>query len=566
VVTIEELRTIPLFAELSDDELEYLARNVADVRVPAGEYAVHEGESRALFATLEGRLDMLKIVEGIERKVGTRGPGELFGEVPTMLNTPFLAGTRAVEPSRVIRIEMPVFHGLCAMAPQISATVGAAALDRVSGLQDIAAERPPPELRVVGHQWDPASHELREFLNRNQVPFEWFTPDDEPAKALIPAASERFPILQLNDGTIMVAPSLREVGHAVGLLVAPAHAEYDVIIVGGGPAGLAAAVYGASEGLRTVLLEREAPGGQAGQSSRIENYLGFPIGVSGDELSHRALLQARRFGAEIIVTRSVEKIEVDPPRVTIDGGDVLRARTIVLALGVCYRRLGVESCDRLTGRGIYYGAARSEATATQGQDIYLIGAGNSAGQAALYFADYAKSVTLIVRGDSLAKSMSHYLMEKLDTKPNISVELYSEVVGAHGTEHLEAIDVKNKKTGATSRHETPALFVFIGADTDTSWLPDAIARDSRGYILTGADAVRTGRWNAKRDPYLVETTVPGIFAVGDIRAGSVKRVASGVGEGSISIAFVHQHLDNVATQSSRTETRASRAQAEPSRS
>jgi thioredoxin reductase (NADPH) len=509
-----------------------------------GESVVHEGETRALIVTVEGRLVVVKMVEGIEREIGVRTPGDLFGEVPMTLNVPFLAGLRATEPSRVIRIEPADFHALSALAPNISATVGSAAFERIEGLHDVAAQPPPPELVIVGPRWDPVCHELRDFLNRNQVPFEWFTPDD-PACAPVFATADRYPIVQLQDGSTLVAPSLREVAERLGLSVAPRSSEYDVVIVGGGPAGLAAAVYGASEGLRTVLVEREAPGGQAGQSSRIENYLGFPIGVSGDELARRALQQARRFGAEIIVTRSVQAVDVDPHRVTLDGGEVLHARTIVLAPGVAYRRLVVESADRLTGRGIYYGASRSEASSAHGQDIFLVGAGNSAGQAAVFFSSYARSVTLLVRGDSLAKSMSYYLIEKLKTKHNIAVALRSEVVAVHGDDHLAAIDVVDHAAGVTSRRETSALFVLIGADTDTAWLPAAIARDANGYILTGADAVRTGQWTGERDPYLVETTCPGVFAVGDIRAGSVKRVASGVGEGSIAIAFVHQHLQSL---------------------
>jgi thioredoxin reductase (NADPH) len=542
LITVDELRKIPLFAELGERELEPVARTVADIHVDKGEYAVHEGEARALIITIEGRLEVMKLVEGIERVIGVRTPGDLFGEVPMTLNVPFLAGLRATEPSRVIRIEPSDFHALSALAPDISAKVGTAAFDRIEGLHDVALQPPPPQLMVIGPRWDPGCHELRDFLDRNQVPFEWVTPDDPAFATVLPAPADRYPVVRLLDGTVLVAPSLREIARAVDLSIAPQHAEYDVVVVGGGPAGLAAAVYGASEGLRTLLVEREAPGGQAGQSSRIENYLGFPIGVSGDELAHRALHQARRFGAEIIVTRHVEAVDVDPPRVTLDGGDVVRAATIVLALGVTYRSLVVESCDRLTGRGVYYGASRSEASSTQGQDIYLVGAGNSAGQAAVFFANHARSVTLLVRGDSLAKSMSYYLIEKLKTKPNIAVELRSSVVAVHGSDHLEAIDVLNEATGITTRRETPALFVLIGADTDTAWLPEAIARDARGYILTGADAVRTGRWKEERDPYLLETTVPGVFAAGDIRSGSVKRVASGVGEGSIAIAFVHQHL------------------------
>ncbi len=541
MLTIDELRAIPLFSELEERELEHLVGVVPDIHVQAGEYVAHEGEARALFFTVEGRLEVTKVVDGIERVVGVRGPGEMFGEVPMMLNVPFVGSLRATEKSRAIRLEPSEFHALAAVDPRISAAVGSSAFDRIEGLHEIAAEPPAPELVVIGPRWDPASHDVRDFLNRNQVSFAWFTPDDPVCPTDLPQ-TDRYPIVRLQDGSMLVAPSLKEIATAAGLSIAPKQTEYDVLVIGGGPTGLAAAVYGASEGLQTLLVERDAPGGQAGQSSRIENYLGFPIGVSGDELASRALQQARRFGAEIVVTRSVQAIHVDPLCVTLDGGDIVTPRTIVLALGVTYRRLDVESCDRLTGRGIYYGASRSEASSTQGQDVYLVGAGNSAGQAAVFFADYAKSVTLLVRGDSLAKSMSHYLIEKLKTKLNIAVELRSEVTAVHGSDHLEAIDVRNDETGVTSRRETPALFAFIGADTDTAWLPDAIARDARGYILTGTDLVRGGRWKGERDPFLVETAVPGIFAVGDIRAGSVKRVASGVGEGSIAIAFVHQHL------------------------
>ena len=545
MITAEELRKIPLFADLGDNELGLLTRSVADIHAVKGEYIVHEGESRALIVTVEGKLEVTKMIEGIERVIGVRMPGEMFGEVPMTLNVPFVASLRAVEPSRVIRIEPSEFHAVSALAPEVSAKVGSSAFDRLEGLHDLASQPPPPQLAVIGPRWDQACHELRDFLNRNQVPFEWFTPDDPASKKVLTTPADRYPVVRLQDGTMLVAPSLRDIATAVNLSITPQHVDYDVVVVGGGPAGLAAAVYGASEGLRTLLVEREAPGGQAGQSSRIENYLGFPIGVSGDELAHRALHQARRFGAEIVVTRYVQAIDVDPPRVTLDGGDMLNPRTIVLALGVTYRRLAVESCDRLTGRGVYYGAARSEASSTQGQDIYLVGAGNSAGQAAVFFADHARSVTLLVRGDSLAKSMSYYLINKLKSKANISVELQSEVAAVHGTDRLEAIEIANRETGVTTRRETPALFVLIGADTDTAWLPEAIARDPRGYILTGQDALRTGRWTGEHDPFLVETTVRGVFAVGDIRSGSVKRVASGVGEGSIAIAFVHQHLQSL---------------------
>ena len=544
--TPEELRAIPLFSALSEKELDYLADTSADIRVLECEYVVHEGEThRALFATVEGKLEVTKVVDGIERVVGIRGPGDLFGEVPVVLNTPFLASLRAAEPSRVMQVQVKDFHAVAAAAPEISATVGAAALDRVEGLQEIAAEPAQPELTVIGPKFDNKSYLLREFLRRNSVDFDWYTPEDpEVAEfSLDSLGSERsYPIVRLKDGSLCSDPSLRDVAKAIGLSVTPEREEYDVAIIGGGPAGLAAAVYGSSEGLSTILLEREAPGGQAGTSSRIENYLGFPFGVSGDELAYRALQQAKRLGAEIVVTRSVKSLDADSRTIVLDGGDTLRAKTVVLAPGVAWRKLNIPVLDKLRGCGVYYGAGRGEGRLVQGSDIYIVGGGNSAGQAAIAFSNFANTVTLLVRGDALAKSMSHYLIQQLKTKSNVRVEVQSEIVQAYGDDHLEAIDVANRASGETTRREAAAVFVMIGADAETAWLPDEILRDARGYIITGTEVLKDLRWPIDRDPYLLETTVPGIFAVGDVRAGSVKRVAAGVGEGSMAIAFVHQHL------------------------
>ncbi len=542
MITTSELRAIPLFSRLSESVLEDLAGGAADIHLRTGEFAVNEGESRALLVTLEGRLEVIKEIDGVRRVIGTRTPGDFFGEVPMVLNTPFFAGLRAAETSRVARIEPKEFHALAAAAPEISAAVGASALDRIEGLQEIAAEPPPPELLVVGPRWEAPTHELRDFLQRNQVPFDWLTPDDPRAATVVGGRPGPYPVVRLKNGTCVAAPSMRDLADALGLSVVPSREEYDVVIVGGGPAGMAAAVYGASEGLRTLLIERDAPGGQAGQSSRIENYLGFPTGISGDELASRALQQAQRFGAEILVTRKVQNISVNPTRLTLDGGQVLQSRTIVLATGVTWRRIPIPSFGPLTGCGIYYGASRSEAPSVAGQDIYLVGAGNSAGQAALFFSAYARSVTIVCRGDSLEKSMSYYLIEELRTKTNIRIELGSEVTAAYGESHLQAIDVLDKETGETSRRKTSGLFIFIGADTDTAWLPAEIARDGHGFVLTGADVGKEQGWRSKRHPYLLESSIPGIFAAGDIRAGSVKRVAAGVGEGSMAIAFVHQYL------------------------
>jgi len=291
-----------------------------------------------------------------------------------------------------------------------------------------------------------------------------------------------------------------------------------------------------------VVVEREAPGGQAGTSSRIENYLGFPSGVSGDELASRALQQARRLGAEILVTRSAIRIDAVTHEVYLDGNDVVRGRTIILATGVTWRHLDIEGFDRLIGKGIYYGAARSEASATHGLDIHIIGAGNSAGQAALYFANHARSVTLVVRGDSLEKSMSRYLIEQLGTKSNVKVKVRSEVAAAHGDTHLTAIDIRDGSSTTVRRYDCGGLFVFIGADAETGWLPADVARDARGYVLTGDDVVKAGHWSHNRDPYLLESSAPGTFACGDVRLSPVKRVASAVGEGSMAIAFVHKYL------------------------
>ena len=290
------------------------------------------------------------------------------------------------------------------------------------------------------------------------------------------------------------------------------------------------------------MVEREAPGGQAGTSSRIENYLGFPSGVSGDELASRALQQARRLGAEILVTRSIARIDAATRHVHLDGGDVLRARTIILACGVSWRRLAIEGFDRLAGKGIFYGAARSEAANTHGLDIHIIGAGNSAGQAAMFFSTHARSVTIVHRGETLEKSMSRYLVDQLATRSNIRVLFRTEVAAAHGDTSLEAIDVVDNATGETTRLESGGLFIFIGADAETGWLPPEIALDPKGYVLTGADVRAAGRWQLDRDPYLLETSVPGIFACGDVRFSPVKRVAAAVGEGSMAIAFVHQYL------------------------
>jgi len=542
--TIEELATIPLFSELGEKELEFLAGAVEDIHLIPGEYVAHEGDGRFLAVVVEGTTELTKVVNGVERVIGVRGPGELGGEVPMTLGTPLPASMRAVDPARVLKLTVEDFHTLAAMAPQISATVGAAAVERMEMLRSATAQPPEPALFVIGPRLDPGVHSCDSFLRRNQIPYERLDPDDAGAVArtLGAAVGEPYPVVVLRDGTRLVAPTMRSVATVAGLTVAPGRAQYDVVIVGGGPAGLTAAVNAASEGLRTALIESFAPGGQAGTSTRIENYTGFPFGVSGDDLASRALQQAKRLGAEIVVTRRVESIDPAAMTVELDGGDVLRTRSIVLAMGVEWRRLEVDSIDRFVGSGVYYGAARSDAGLAQGNDVYLIGAGNSAGQAAIFFSNHARSVTLLVRGESLAESMSHYLIEQIATKANIRVETRSEVVAVHGDEQLDAIEVIDRRTGATSRRDTKVLFVLIGAEAATDWLPSEISRDEHGFVSTGTDALKADQWTADREPFALETSAPGIFAVGDIRSGSVKRVAASVGEGGVAIALVHRYL------------------------
>ena len=543
--TIDELATIPLFSTLGDKELEYLAGAVEDIHLIPGEYVGHEGEGRSLAIVVEGKTELTKLVNGVEQVIGVRLPGELGGEIPMTLGTPLPASMRAVEPSRVLKVTVEVFHTLAAMAPQVSATVGAAALERMEMLRNATAQPLEPAMFVIGPRVDPGVHGCDSFLHRNQIPYERLDPDDPAAVARTGGeapVSPPYPVVVLRDGTRLITPTMRAVATAAGLTVAPSRAHYDVVIVGGGPAGLTAAVNSASEGLQTGLIESFAPGGQAGTSTRIENYTGFPFGVSGDELASRALQQAKRLGAEIVVTRRVDGIDPADLTVRLDGGDVLRTRSIVLAMGVEWRRLEVDSVDRFVGSGVYYGAARSDAGLAQGNDVYLIGAGNSAGQAAIFFSNHARSVTLLVRGESLAASMSHYLIEQIATKANIRVETRSEVVAVHGDEQLEAIEVIDRRTGTTSRRDARVLFVLIGAEAATDWLPSEISRDEHGFVLTGTDAMKAGPWKADREPFALETSAPGIFAVGDIRSGSVKRVAASVGEGGVAIALVHRYL------------------------
>jgi thioredoxin reductase (NADPH) len=416
--------------------------------------------------------------------------------------------------------------------------------------------RPPFEgIRVVGNRWSPGSHAIKDFLARNRVPYQWQDVEvSEEAWQLVSQADggePRLPLVVFPDGTYLEAPENVEVAEKVGLRTRAERPFYDLIIVGGGPSGLAAAVYGASEGLKTVLIEREAPGGQAGTSSRIENYLGFPAGLSGADLSQRAVAQARRFEVEILTPQEVAEVRVEDPYrvVRLADGTEISCHALLITTGVSYRKLEVPGVERLAGAGVYYGAAMTEALSCKDEDVYIVGGANSAGQAAMYFSQHARTVVILCRSGDLRKGMSEYLVKQIEDTPNIEVRVNSGVAEAFGEDHLERLTIKNSKTGDEETASARSLFIFIGAAPKTEWLDGVVERDERGFILSGPDLIRDGKrpknWTEDRDPYLLETSVPGIFVAGDVRYGSVKRVASGVGEGSIAVQFIHRYLAKV---------------------
>ncbi len=461
-----------------------------------------------------------------------------------MLGAPVFANLRAAEPCRLLRLEGTDFLQLVSQCQVLSSEITKTLVARVSHISQFRAEHPAVAATVIGHANDAACYELRNFLSRNRVPFAWQQPGNGPVTTTV----------LLADGTRLENPGVRRLAEALGFQTQPEHRSYDVAIVGGGVAGLAAAVYGASEGLRTVLLERAVLGGQAGSSSRIENYLGFPNGLSGEELSERARRQALRFGAELVVTRTVGRLESGAHEgetthtIVLDGEHQIAAGTVILATGIQWRLLSVPGIERLVGHGVYYGAAPSEASLMQGRTVHLVGGGNSAGQAAMFFAEYADSVTMLVRGSSLAASMSQYLIDRLSRQENVTVELGVEVSGAEGHDSLEIIEVTSDQGRRREQRRSDALFVLIGGEPQTAWLPPALIRDQWGFVCTGRDVMDLLRerpaaaWPLERDPFLLETSVPGVFAAGDVRHGSIKRCAAAVGEGSMAIAVAHQYL------------------------
>jgi thioredoxin reductase (NADPH) len=424
-------------------------------------------------------------------------------------------------------------------------------------LTDWAATFRPPfdGIRVAGSRWSPRSHELRDFLARTQTPYAWIDLDDDAAmralvETLTPGLKQQ-PVVFFPDGRTLLAPTTRELAERIGLQTEARQPFYDLIVVGGGPSGLAAAVYGASEGLRTILIELDVTGGQAGTSSQIENYLGFPAGIAGADLARRATAQARRFGAEVVTARAVASIRAEHPYriVTLDDGSELRCYALLLATGMQVRRLEVPGVEALTGAGVYYGAALSEAAACRGADVVVVGGANSAGQAALLFARYAATVTMVVRGASLQATMSSYLIDRIDAAGNITIRTLTSVAGVRGTNRLEAVDLVREDSGERSTLPAAALFVLIGSTPQSGMAAGLVERDETGFIVTGPDLLRAGKrpkgWTLERDPFPLETSVPGVFAAGDVRHGSTKRVASAVGEGSAAVGMIHRYLQTV---------------------
>jgi thioredoxin reductase (NADPH) len=547
MISHTDLECFSIFRCLEPEERQRFAERAADVRLEPGEWLIREGEVASFFVLLKGEVQVLKEILGRSQDVAEYKEGEYFGEVPILLGAPSFASVRARTKARLARFDAQQLFEMIQSSTACSALILQKMTDRLTRVQRFAKEVPSSRVLLVGTQYDSDCREIREFLSANRIPYEWV--DAEKEKSRVPmcmTGKVDGPSVVVDRHYCVETPTVRTVAEALGIRTQPRFEEYDVVIVGAGPAGMAAGVYGASEGLKVLMVERSAAGGQAGTSSRIENYLGFPNGISGDDLSERALKQAGRFGAEIVMTRSVEHVEpLSDGRycVELDGGQRVSSCVVLLATGVDWRRLEAEGVERLQGRGVLYGASRNEASNVVGKRVFLVGGGNSAGQAAVFFSNYAASVTVLVRGKGLELTMSQYLIDQIASKKNIKVDSYTEVMKAEGDDHLERVVTRTKKEDGSEETQTrgaDALFVMIGANAATGWLPESLQRDSGGYICTGRDV---SNWPLQdRQPFLLETSLPGMFCAGDVRHDSIKRVSSGVGEGSMAIAFVHQYL------------------------
>ena len=549
MISPTELQAIPIFACLEETDRRRFAARAADVRLQPGEWLIREGEVPYFFVLLEGQVQVVKDILGRTQDVFEYKAGDFFGEVPILMGAPSFAGVRAKDSgkARVARFDAQQLLELVQTSAACSALILQTMTDRLMRVQRFATEIPTSRVLLIGTQYDKDCREIRQFLSANRIPYEWIDAEKDSNRLPVCMNGEYDgPAVVVDQHYCVETPTVRNVAEALGIRTQPRFEEYDVVVVGAGPAGLAAGVYGASEGLKVLIVERSAAGGQAGTSSRIENYLGFPNGISGEDLSDRALKQAGRFGAEIAMTRTVEHVEpLADGRycVELDGGQRLSACVVLIATGVEWRILEAEGVGHFQGRGVLYGASRNEASNVVGKRVVIVGGGNSAGQAAVFFANYAAKVVVLVRGKGLELTMSSYLIDQIATKKNIYVVPYTEVMKAEGDDHLERVTVRTRPPEGeetTGTYDVDALFIMIGAKASTAWLPESLQRDSGGYLCTGRDLEGWGL--QERAPFPLETNLPGVFCAGDVRHDSIKRVSSGVGEGSMAIAFIHQYL------------------------
>ena len=538
MITADELKTMPLFSNTAAGDLERLARRAADVHLEAGHILLHEGEPSGFYVLISGHLEGTKLIHGTEYEIVHFGRGDFFGELPNLLGMPSGISIRAADRCRVARFEIQQLQELVRADSPTSNRILGTMSQRVVDAQRFVQTVPTTRVVITGPEGSHGGKRVQAFLASNRIPYDWRVREEEMG-----SGAEDLTVL-IDDRQKLVNPSLRSLAEALGMQTKPRRSNYDVVIIGAGPAGMAAGLYGASEGLRVLMVERGAAGGQAGTSSRIENYLGFLGGISGEELGHRALKQALGFGAEIAIARSAEGI-IPVGReyaVVLDDGEQVCSRCVLVATGVDWRRLKVLGLDEFLGRGVHYGASRTEAMSVTGKKVFLVGGGNSAGQAAMFFSDYAAEVTLLIRSKGLSATMSQYLIEQLASKANIRVQTHTEVLSVSGGAALEELRTLTSAPApdpAERVQPADALFIMIGAIANTGWLPSTLQRDNNGFISTGHALPQT---HGIRQPLPLETNLPGLFCAGDVRSGSIKRVASSVGEGSMAIAFIHQYL------------------------
>jgi thioredoxin reductase (NADPH) len=545
-----ELQSVA-FPTLDPDRVAALGRCsfTARKRYRDGEALFRAGDRDSkFFVVVSGRVEIVDESGDVPKHVTTHGPGEFAGDVSQITGRPAVVSGYARGETDVYEVSQAALREILNHHPDLADVILQAFIAR---RQLLRGSGKFTGLRVVGPHSSADTFRVRDFLAKNNALFTWLDSEADPQVADL---LRRFglseadtPVVLFGRRLVLRNPSNRELADALGLRRKLEPKVYDLVVVGAGPAGLAAAVYGASEGLSTVVLEQTAPGGQAGRSMRIENYLGFPTGITGSELSDRAVLQASKFGAALPVASQVVRLTFEPggPVLHLDGGETVAAKCVLIATGAEYRLLGGEGCDRLEGRGLYYAATPIEAAACRGAEVVVVGGGNSAGQAAVFLATQARKVYLVVRGDDLSKSMSSYLASRVEQTSNIEVLYNTEVRRLVGTDALGDVELVNKKTGATRTVHCPALFSFIGAVPRTDWLPPEVERDAKQFVRTGPAVAQSPHWTGKRHPFFLETSRPGVFAAGDVRAGSVKRVASAVGEGSMAVQFVHEHLKDL---------------------